>query len=380
MPLLTLCAPEDPRLLEAASAVEALDVEIRAGQRALEDNAAALDTLLAHPCLALAQSEMKPTFETAESLAIWWDSGGARWLRSYLDPADRGLVVLPPDPRPTPTLACPPQTPDCGAAARGWTMEANIAMTRHSDREASRAGISLDACAAEPGRDAYARWWSCVDRASRRTGVLPLRAATPPDEGTLVVRGTRGVCEILQVYSLPSGDAVLIRSCPATPEAPAELDRRAGQVDTARLSELVWFLFVGPDVGDAQRSEAVILTLPPGLERSRDPDAPVLTASAQSWSTNQSALAWGFNGPNDELSRSGELTWPWSADASEDYTDRLLLGVERSFTAGCPAPIPTELLGGRLPGEPPAERPGGHPLSPSEGLGAALGSLPPCEP
>lgn len=378
MPLLTLCPTDDPRLAEATRALSALDAEVRAGQQTLAANAAALDRLLGHECLALARLEANPTFETAEAFSLWWDAGGERWLRSYLDPADRGLVVLPPDPRPAPALACPPQSPDCAATTRGWALEANLALTRHGAREASRAGLDLAACPAEPGPDGYARWWRCADRATRSVGALPLFALAP-DSGWLVVRGLRGGCEILQLYRLPDGEAALLRRCPATAEHPAEEQLRAGRVDPAQLSELVWFLFLDPDVANAQRAEAVILPLPPTLTRARNPEKANAAPQTLIRSSNQSPLAWAFNGPSEDLTRAGTLTWPWSADASEDYADRLLLAVERSFVAGCSTETPGDLRAGALPTEAPTEAPGGHLLSTTDGLAAELPRLPRCE-
>ncbi|MCB9764070.1 MAG: hypothetical protein H6739_30140 [Alphaproteobacteria bacterium] len=355
---LTLCAPDDPGLAEGRAALDALDARIASGQAEFMDILVELEVLLATPCMALAraESDVPLHFETSASLARWWSDGGARWLRSYLDPADFDRVFLPPDPRvaltlpperPAQDLLCSARDDACASETRPWMISASRALQQHDAKQAE----------APCATDDYTAWRRCMGEQGGRIDALPPGRMRPPTAGWLVIRGARDAvtpCVRITVYDLGLGSAWRARLCEG-----AEPRLQAGLVEVDALRELAWWLVLVGEVQPGVRSSLVVEPLPEGLARRWDDTrpAPPEEEPVETWSTSQSVISWVWTPPDDVGFEANYFTWPWSPTAAEDHASALLRAVEATFAEGCPPRKPSgQVRAGRMAGEPPGLR------------------------
>lgn len=337
-----------------------------------------LRALLAQPCFRLsAEHPRSVEFASALSLRVFWESGGQRWLHSYL--STPFVTHLPPDVRPAlslggaqgslpPALLCALGDARCGAEAAGWLLRAEWALAEREQRrwrpsDEAPAADSPQRCQkaardAGPGQ-AYFEWRRCLEAARPRVPALPLGSFRAPDRGIWVVRGRRGhydFCDEVRAYDLATGTAWVAQSCaglalqkdgavsPERTDDGRRLRVRVGRVSLDNLREAALFAVLAPEVREAQVS-AVSHALPPGLVPSWPQGIGFgVGQGGGSWgSSAQTRLSWVLQGEGG-LRAEGTLTWPESAAAGDSYAVRLLQVAEASLIDGCAAAeLPAEL-------------------------------------
>jgi hypothetical protein len=386
-------------------------------QRPLE---AALRALLASRCFRVAGDDLeRDEFDGALSLITWWKSGGRSWLSSVLG-SPRELV-LPPDPRstlapdgkvdqPPPLVSCRAIDPDCGRETNEWAERAQAALLARA-RSASETDSTDDADTAAAPRSAadceprarrrpairrYLEWRQCIRELHPTQTALPLGQMRAPARGWFVVRGRRGhysFCDELRAYDLATGSAYVAKSCSglalgehgSVDRARTDAGRRreivTGRLPVDRLREAVWMALLSTKVQHHVHIDLYRAIIPAGIApRFPDGDRSGFGGIGLGWvSSAQTRLGWAWLDGGRVLAK-GELTWPNSSDAGDDYAVELLRVAEGGLTPGCPSAAlpPARLLGDRSPGVNRLDAPAGV-ASIEEELMDALDHQPSCE-
>ncbi len=380
----TACASGSEEQRAAHQLLTALDEQVRKAP-VTDDGESfneSLRALLAHPCLALARIDGANDIEADSALAAkaFWDHGGYRWLRSYvdLDPAaGGGTISLPPSMRTTMTrehraqhplapMMCSAQDQGCGRMVDAWASRAERTFERWNaghDPEDPSDGLEacrLEALEAEAGQR-YVVWRDCVGELGDRRSALPLGGLQVPRSGWLVIRGRRGhynFCDEVRAYELGSGAAYVSSSCGglslrtggSVDHAKTDAGRSAyvsvGKLPVDYLREAAWMILLAEHVQARARTSAYSVPIPPEVVPAR-PEGSLYSFEGlgYSWSSSQTSLAWTYSRGQKPVA-TGTITWPEHYDdAALDHAVNLLKIAEAGFEAGCaPVRMPTRLL------------------------------------
>lgn len=340
-------------------------------------------SLLNHRCLRVLREVPQPTHGSLLSFHDWWRRGGSDWIDSAFRVA-RTLTV-PPDPNsvltasslgassPLRHLLCAPDAgPACGAETRGWALRANAAFDRHTIRERERAEqVTPDYAAVcnrvdpnTPDALRYTYWSQCTAQLPyARTPTLPLAQVQAPQQGWLVLLGSRGnaTCDEVQAYDLATGAAYKGRRCRELTSQDggaraAHGEAEAGRVPRAAIRELAWLLMFGTHARELRR-DAQDYAVPAGLRRRAVPNGRGIGTIGGTWTnSSQRQLSWLWVVGADVRAQ-GSTTWPDSNRAVDEHAATLIRVAEAAFDARCsPARFPRR-LSGHIHAVEPADRP-----------------------
>ncbi len=373
-------APPIPLCTNKTQRAEGVELEtqfedaVKAGDMPLA--ASRWEAMKVHPCyrLLLLENFREPEFDDAHSAQRWLDQGADQWLRRGPETPDS--VILPPD-WPTPfrsksqaiaDLACPSKDFACGAETVGWVMRAQEAFT-HAPKENDQwvEGNVVAQCT-KVARKAthalkYPAFRMCLEDNRPVFDTFPEGRWKAPVSGYWVVRGRRGhynYCEEVRVFDLATGAVFLAQRCSKLSfvrefaEAagvrvePEQLKVSVGRVSVELLREAAFMAFLADSVEkNFQRKEWKVY-LPVGLRRTF-PSADAALGQSVSvgglrWSSNQTSLHWTWQGSAD-VRATGQMSWPYAYETSENHVTKLLQIAEASFVpGGSPVDFPKVLF------------------------------------
>jgi hypothetical protein len=371
------CAPGTSDHREATAAFAVLDQRIRGLDDAapVKDLVDQLSQLAGSRCFALSTEDPSgvPTTTSSRALRVWWSSGGASWLHSYLE-ADARLrlkeVVLPPEisaslipgqvtePEVAPALAqlmCPATDRLCGVESRGFRRRAELFFA------ARRSGFFDDPCRDHPpdvsnrgacakaSRSGYKAWRRCLDGQRDRTPDLPLGDSKSPAGGWLQINRVGDTaetsdpsCHRVRLFHVDSGSVYLVDACPGKPESSVV----GGRVPTQVVRETLWMLMLAKHVRFRQR-QAQTEYLPAGL-------VPAWPIKIVTDGGIEEGIRGGCAGG---VVHDTTITWEWLAPApvagefrlagspGGAYADTLIQVLDSSFDPQAPTePLPRDLL------------------------------------
>ena len=208
-----------PEAARSRAALDALDQTVRTVRTlksadGLRQAVADLHSLLDSRCFRLAAEQgAPPEFAHQLSLQTWWDTGGQRWLASYIERPRFGRiddlrdnVVFPPEPRKVLTLDTAPgdalapllcrlADEECGRETAGWAERARDAFSASviQDRIHEEDAFPVDGqavaarCEAEARQAGaapeYPKWMECLAEHRLPGWALPLGHFRAPEHG-----------------------------------------------------------------------------------------------------------------------------------------------------------------------------------------------------
>ena len=316
-----------------------------------------LERILAEHCFALGdENPRRPRFQRGIQAKTWWQPGGKEWVRSLLRGYDTMLSV-PPDVLPVldasriavklRSLVCPLGDPACGRETMSWSLRAEeIWKARvelnfqkdECDQEAVRLGIEAT----------YAEWRSCIEMHRTRRATLPLGRLRALTHGWVLLRGKRDAkhrCVETHIVSLATGAAYFAQDCAERGRDPASKSERAGRVALDASREAAWMTLLADQVESTLQPDLDLKRIPSSVKRTHiDPESDFLTIKLDD--PNYTPMQWQIVGGGTLLA-SGQLPWPRSSRAGEDYAMHLWRVAEASFEEGCvPEPLPSWLPAG----------------------------------
>jgi hypothetical protein len=253
-------------------------------------------TILSNRCFAFAtENPRRPVFELGADAKSWWERGGRAWLKSFLRPPSR-WVLVPPDVIPpietqhlggASELECALTDNECGLETAGWVLRADEMWTADSDQSLDNALKCNSASDRLPNTDPYRSWRSCIEARRSRRPTLPIGRIRAPTHGWVVLQAPsneRGrPCVDLDVFSLETGASYVLRSCAARGRAAASRTTVVGFTSLDAVREALWMSILAPQVQVLQ-PEGEAHALPKDIARTaiRPIDNVVYFDSAQS--------------------------------------------------------------------------------------------------
>ena len=158
-------------------------------------------------------------------------------------------------------LLCP-LIEGCPAPVAGWTHRATLALGRHAGDRAHRmhqtlprpADCEAEAMAAE-AEERFRRWYACAATLEPAQASLPLGGIRVPDEGWLIIEGTRGhygPCDEVRAYDLGTGSAYRASRCAGLAARPVDregrIDVEGGRLGLPALREAGWMILMADEV------------------------------------------------------------------------------------------------------------------------------------